>query len=44
MFFKFIIADLCYYTRDNILFTSPQTSFPHSKFSDIRGFGNKGRC
>ena len=25
-------------------FTPPQSSFPHSKFADIRGFGNKGRC
>ena len=25
-------------------FTPPQSYFLNSKFSDIRGFGNKGRC
>ena len=25
-------------------FIPPQSSFLNSKFSDIRGFGNKGRC
>ena len=28
----------------NSFIIPPQSSFPHSKFSDIRGFGNKGRC